>query len=92
MFISICKTENPLNTIKRIIIYKNIGEQFATPTNFLKKEVASESKFMCDDSSLDDYIPNVVDDNGLNLLDGKTISTIVFVIPKSEHILSTFLY
>ncbi len=77
LFISICKTENPLNTIKRIIIYKNIGEQFATPTNFLKKEVASESKFMCDDSSLDDYIPNVVDDNGLNLLDGKTISTIV---------------
>ena len=27
--------------------------------------------------ALDDYIPNVVDDNGLNLLDGKTISTIV---------------
>ena len=59
------------------MIYINIGETYATPTNFLKKEVASEAKFICDDSSLDDYIPNVVDDNGLNLLDGKTISTIV---------------
>ena len=77
LFISICKTENPLNTIKRIIIFKNIGEQYATPTNFLKKEVSSESKFMCDDSSLDEYIPNIVEQNGLNIVNGTTISTIV---------------
>lgn len=77
LFISICKTENPLNTIKRIIIFKNIGEQYATPTNFLKKEVSSESKFMCDDSSLDEYIPNIVEQNGLNIVNGSTISTIV---------------
>lgn len=77
LFISICKTENPLNTIKRIIIFKNIGEQYATPTNFLKKEVSSESKFICDDSSLDEYIPNIVEQNGLNIVNGTTISTIV---------------
>ena len=77
LFISICKTENPLNTIKRIIKFKNIGEQYATPTNFLKKEVSSESKFMCDDSSLDEYIPNIVEQNGLNIVNGSTISTIV---------------
>lgn len=77
LFISICKTENPLNTIKRIIIFKNIGEQYATPTNFLKKEVSSESKFICDDSSLDEYIPNIVEQNGLNIVNGSTISTIV---------------
>ena len=77
LFISKCKTENPLKTIKRIIIFKNIGEQYATPTNFLKKEVSSESKFICDDSSLDEYIPNIVEQNGLNIVNGTTISTIV---------------
>jgi hypothetical protein len=77
LFISICKTENPLNTIKRIIIYRNIGEAYATPTNFLKKEVTSESKFICEDSSLDEYIPDVVEQNGLNIVNGNTINTIV---------------
>ncbi len=77
LFITICKTENPLNTIKRILIYMSINEPYATSTNFLKKEVTSESKFMCADESLDDYIPNIVDQNGLNLLNGSSISTIV---------------
>lgn len=77
LFITICKTENPLNTIKRIMIYRNIGEPYATPTNFLKKEVANESKFICDDESLDEYIPNVVEQNGLNIVHGTSISTIV---------------
>lgn len=77
LFISICKTEEPLNTIKRILIYKSIGEPYATSSNFLKKEVTSESKFICSDDSLDDYIPNVVEQNGLNLLHGTKISTIV---------------
>lgn len=76
LFISICKTENPLNTIKRIIIYKHIGEAFATPTNFLKKEITSESKFICEDSLLDDYIPNVIDQNGLNIINGTIIGDI----------------
>ena len=77
LFISICKTEEPLNTIKRILIYKSIGEPYATSSNFLKKEVTSESKFICSDDSLDDYIPNVVEQNGLNLLHGTKISTVV---------------
>ena len=77
LFISICKTEDPINTIKRILIYKSIGEPYATSTNFLKKEVTSESKFICSDELLDDYIPNVIEQNGLNLLKGTSISTIV---------------
>lgn len=77
LFISICKTEDPINTIKRILIYKSIGEPYATSTNFLKKEVTSESKFICSDDLLDDYIPNVIEQNGLNLLKGTSISTIV---------------
>ena len=77
LFISICKTENPLNTIKRILIYRSIGEPYATATNFLKKEVTSESKFMCDNESLDEYIPNTIEENGLNLLNGSSITSIV---------------
>lgn len=77
LFISICKTENPLNTVKRILIYKSIGEEYKTPTNFLKKDVTSESKFICLDESLDEYLPNIIDQNGLNLLSGETINKIV---------------
>ena len=43
----------------------------------MKKEVTSESKFMCDDESLDDYIPNTIEENGLNLLNGSSITTII---------------
>ena len=77
LFISICKTEDPLSTIKRILIYISIGEAYSTPTNFLKKDVTSESKFICSDESLDEYLPNVVEDNGLNILSGETITTIL---------------
>ena len=77
LFISICKTEEPLNTIKRIIVYRSIGESYVTPNNFLRKEVTSESKFICKDEDLDEYIPNIVEENGLNLLHGSSISTIV---------------
>lgn len=77
LFISICETENPLNTIKRILIYRNIGEEYETPSHFLKKDVTSELKFICDDSSLDEYLPNVVTLYGMNLLNGTSISTIV---------------
>lgn len=76
LFISICETENPLNTIKRILIYRNIGEPYETPNHFLKKDVTSEIKFVCDDSSLDEYLPNVVTTFGTNLLNGTSISTI----------------
>lgn len=77
LFISICKTINPLNTIKRIIIYKSIGEDYSTPTNFLKKDVTNEDKFVCPDSMLDEYIPNVVETHRLNILSGESISSIV---------------
>lgn len=76
LFITICKTGDPLNTIKRIMIYKSIGEPYITSNNFLKKEVSSESKFICDNNSLDDYIPNIVSDNGLNLVSGTCITNI----------------
>lgn len=77
LFISICETENPLYTIKRILIYKNIGEEYETPNHFLKKDVTSESKFICDNEDLDSYLPNVIEDYGLNLLTGTSILDIL---------------
>lgn len=60
LFISICKTDNPLNTIKRIMIYKLIGESYETPNHNLKKEVTSANKFACPDYNLDEYIINCI--------------------------------
>ncbi len=76
LFISICKTSNPLNTIKRILIYKSIEEPFQTPNGYLKKDVTSSSKFICEDSELDSYLPNVTEEHGLNLLKGTAINKI----------------
>lgn len=77
LFISICQTDNPLNTIKRILIYKNIGEEYETSSHILKKDVTSEQKYICSDDSLDSYLPNIVTDLGMNLLNGNSISTII---------------
>lgn len=59
LFISICETENPIETIKRILIYREIGEEFTTTGKLLRKEVASSSKSLIDES-LDDYLPMFV--------------------------------
>lgn len=77
LFISICQTDNPLNTIKRILIYKNIGEEYETSSHILKKDVTSEQKYICSDDFLDSYLPNIVTDLGMNLLNGNSISTII---------------
>lgn len=76
LFISICKTSNPLNTIKRIKIYINLEEQYEAVGNYLKKDVTCEEKFVCDDDDLDSYLPNVVTEFGLNILAGKSIGKI----------------
>lgn len=76
LFISICETEKPYNTIKRILIYRNIGEEYETPSHFLRKELTSEERFICDDESLDEYLPNIVAEQGLNILRGNQITYI----------------
>lgn len=77
LFISICKTTNPLNTIKRILIYKNIDEPYTTSNNLLRKNLTIDSKFICPDEELDDYLPNFVEDMGLNFVSGNSINGIV---------------
>lgn len=57
LLISICHTPNPLDTIKRIIIFKSIDEDYETKNHRLKRDVVSNSKF---DDSLDSYLDNIV--------------------------------
>lgn len=76
LFISICETTNPLNTIKRILIMKNIGEAYETPSHFLKKDVTAEHRFIIEDARLDEYLPNIVKETGLDLLSGTKITDI----------------
>lgn len=59
LFISICKTSNQLNTIKRIIISKTLDIPYENKFS-LKKDVLDESKFICSDEDLDMYIGSVV--------------------------------
>lgn len=61
LFIQICESENPLNTIKRITIYKMISEDYETINHVLRKEITSESKAFIKTSNLDTYLPNIVD-------------------------------
>lgn len=76
LFISICKTRNPQNTIKRIMIYRLIGEEIETPNHLLKKELTDETKFACLDSALDEYIINYVPCIILEPVKGHNINTV----------------
>ncbi len=60
VFISICESESPINTIKRILIYKSIKEDYVTSGYLLKKEVLSERRFSCSNEDLDSYLSNVI--------------------------------
>ena len=43
----------------------------------MKKDVTSESKFICSDDELDSYLPNIINLYGLNILSGNNIDTII---------------
>lgn len=76
LFISICKTSNPLNTIKRIIIYKTLDIPYEN--NFsMKKDVTDESKFICTDEDLDMYIGSVIPYLIQKPYEGTTITDII---------------
>jgi len=58
--ISICETENPLNTLKRILIYREIGEEYTNPNGTLKKDIIAENKSLIPSSQINLYIENIV--------------------------------
>lgn len=57
LLVSICHTTNPVDTIKRIMIYRSIGESYENENHRLRRDVTNNSKI---DGNLDDYIENVV--------------------------------
>ncbi len=89
LLISICKTSNPLNTIKRILIYKNIDEPYTTSNGMLRKDIILETKFICDDNNLDEYLPNYVSDLGIVEIEGtnpgETKTNEVITLLDEEH-------
>lgn len=60
LFISICKTSEPLNTVKRIILYKKLSEPYETNNHRLKREIVSEERFICSNEELDTAVPNII--------------------------------
>ena len=76
LFITICKSKNPLNTIKRIKIYQSIEEKIETPSHSLRKELLSETKFLIPDDKLDNYLPNIVPNIVLEPINGNKITEI----------------
>lgn len=75
LFIAICKTKKPINTIKKIIISKQIGVPFETEEHTLEKGIAHENRFFVPDSQLDDYLLNLVPEYVLTPIQGKRIDT-----------------
>jgi len=55
---SICNTENPYNTIRRILVYYSISEDIES-NNKLKEELLSEEKFLILDDELNDYLDDI---------------------------------
>ena len=60
LFISICKTVNPLNTIKKIILCQSIDIDYEMNGKLIR-EVKRPNSFMCPNESLDEYLNSVVD-------------------------------
>ncbi len=74
LFISICHTGEPVNTIKRIIVFKNIGEEYETVNHRLKKDVILDSKF---DDVIDEYLDDVIPYLGIERINGSEIGKVV---------------
>lgn len=58
LLINICNTKNPIQTIKRIIYCKEVGTPFETPSHTLRRLVVDDTKFVCDDETINEYYPS----------------------------------
>lgn len=59
LLIPICKTYNPLLTIKKIILSREINEPYETDTHSLRKEIRDKDSFYCLDEDIDSYLDRV---------------------------------
>lgn len=56
------KTNNPLNAIKRILIYQQINTPIIDKNGNLKKDIYDEKRFIISDQELDSYLNNIVNE------------------------------
>ena len=56
LLIPICNSSNPLLTIKKILISREINEPYETPNHILKKEITQSNNFLCPDNQIDNYL------------------------------------
>ena len=72
IFIPVCKTYNPLLTLKKIILCKELDIPYEV-NGILTKEINKPNSFMCSDEQIDEFIINTVPDYILDSIKGSTI-------------------
>lgn len=75
LFIPICKTDNPLLTIKKIMISKELDIPYEN-NGRLTKEIRNINAFMCPNELVDDYIEDAVSEYMIGDIKGSSIESI----------------
>lgn len=68
------KTNNPLNAIKRILIYQQINTPIIDKNGNLKKDIYDEKRFIISDQELDSYLNNIVNEILQVEIKGETVA------------------
>ena len=76
LFISICKTEDPILTVKKIMISKELDIPYEN-NGRLTKEIRAVNGFMCPNESIDDYIEDSVPEYIMGNIQRSTIDSIL---------------
>lgn len=85
LFIAICKSPNPLLTIKKIIICQQIEEPYTTVNQTLSKRIKDLQKFICADEDVDSYLDITNNSSVFDVLETNNITNIT-----EEDIISQF--
>ena len=72
LFITICKTTNPLLTIKKIMICKELDIPYEN-NGILTKEIKRDNSFMCPDENVDEYIEDCTNEYMMGTIKTSTV-------------------
>lgn len=75
LFITICKTTNPLLTIKKIMICKELDIPYEN-NGILTKEIKRDNSFMCPDENIDEYIEDCANEYMMGTIKNSTVEGI----------------
>ena len=76
LFISICKTEDPLLTIKKIMISQELNIPYEN-NGRLVKEIRNVNAFMCSNEDIDEYIDDTVSEYMIGNITRSPIETVL---------------